>query len=223
MVNAAGRRQHTCFLRFNPAFAEELLAGSGHTYKELAELAAAGKPLPRFPLPSSLRVRLKFDTSDLSSENVLGFLPGSEPALAGEYIVVSAHLDGYGIGEPWNGDRIYNGAFDDAAYVATLIDFAEKLHSAKKPPRRPILFAVWTGEEKGLLGSRYYVGASHHLQREVRRQREPRSATSDLSAQDADHVGDRRLDLGRHGAAGCRWHEHPHPARSGARPQPAPP
>jgi hypothetical protein len=147
----------TLALRFNPAFAEELLAGSGHTYQELAELAAAGKPLPRFPLPSSLRVRLKFDTSDLSSDNVLGFLPGSDPALAGEYIVVSAHLDGYGIGEPWNGDRIYNGAFDDAAYVATLIDFAEKLHSARKPPRRPILFAVWTGEEKGLLGSRYYV------------------------------------------------------------------
>jgi hypothetical protein len=147
----------TLAMRFNPAFADELLGGSGHTYRELADLAAAGKPLPRFPLPSSLRVRLKFESFDLSSENVLGVLPGSDPALAGEYIVISAHLDGYGIGEPWNGDRIYNGAFDDAAYVATLIDFAEKLRSAKKPLKRPVLFAVWTGEEKGLLGSRYYV------------------------------------------------------------------
>jgi Zn-dependent M28 family amino/carboxypeptidase len=85
---------------------------------------------------------------------------GSDPALANEYIVISAHLDGYGIGEPWNGDRIYNGAFDDAAYVATLIDFAEALHAAKKTLKRPVLFAVWTGEEKGLLGSKYFVAHS---------------------------------------------------------------
>jgi hypothetical protein len=144
-------------LRFNPAFADELFAGSGHTYRELADLAAAGKPLPRFSIPATLRARMKFESSDLTSDNVLGVLPGSDPALAGEYIVISAHLDGYGVGEPWNGDRIYNGAFDDAAYVATLIDFAEKLHTAKTTVKRPVLFAVWTGEEKGLLGSRYYV------------------------------------------------------------------
>src|SRR5262249_35817131 len=86
-----------------------------------------------------------------------GVLPGSDPALAGEYIVISAHLDGYGVGEPWNGDKIYNSAFDDAAYVATMIDFAEALQAAKKKLKRPVLFGVWTGEEKGLLGSRYFV------------------------------------------------------------------
>jgi hypothetical protein len=143
--------------RFNPAFADELLAGSGHTYKELAGLLAAGKPLPRFIIPSRLRAHMKLETGDLKSDNVLGVLPGSDPALANEYIVISAHLDGYGIGEPWGTDNIYNGAFDDAAYVATLIDFAESLKSAKKSLKRPVLFAVWTGEEKGLLGSRYYV------------------------------------------------------------------
>jgi hypothetical protein len=143
--------------RLNSACADELLAGSGHTYQELAALLAAGKPLPRFAIPATLRTRLKFEAADLKSDNVLGVLPGSDPALAGEYIVISAHLDGYGIGEPWNGDNIYNGAFDDAAYVATLIDFAETLKMAKKSLKRPVLFAVWTGEEKGLLGSRYFV------------------------------------------------------------------
>jgi len=143
--------------RFNPAFADELLAGSGHTYKELADLAAAGKPLPRFGIPATLRAHMKFETAELKSDNVLGVLPGSDPALANEYVVISAHLDGYGIGEPWGTDNIYNGAFDDAAYVATLIDFAESLKAAKKALKRPVLFAVWTGEEKGLLGSRYFV------------------------------------------------------------------
>jgi Zn-dependent M28 family amino/carboxypeptidase len=144
-------------LRFNPGSADELLAGSGHTYKELADLATAGKPLPRFVIPATLRAHLKFETAELKSDNILGVLPGSDPALANEYIVISAHLDGYGIGEPWGTDNIYNGAFDDAAYVATLIDFAENLKAARITMKRPVLFAVWTGEEKGLLGSRYYV------------------------------------------------------------------
>jgi len=77
--------------------------------------------------------------------------------LSKEYVVVSAHLDGYGIGEPWGDDKIYNGAFDDAAYVATLIDMAERLHDAHAKPRRSLLFCVVTGEEKGLLGSKYFA------------------------------------------------------------------
>ena len=80
-------------------------------------------------------------------------LPGSDP----ETVVLSAHLDGYGLGTPNNGDGIYNGAFDDAAYVATLIDFAENLKRSGTKLKRSILFAVVAGEEKGLLGSRYYV------------------------------------------------------------------
>lgn len=143
--------------RFNPAFAEELFAGSAHTYKELLDLAAAGTPLPSFALPATLRAKMKFDAADLKSDNIIGVLPGSDPALAAEYVVVSAHLDGYGTGEPWNGDGIYNGAFDDAAYVATLIDMAEKMHAAGTRLKRSLLFVVVTAEEKGLLGSRYFA------------------------------------------------------------------
>ncbi len=143
--------------RLNPAAAGQLFEGTGHSYRELADLAASGKPLPRFDLPFRLRVHMKFEPSELASDNILGVLPGSDPALAGEYVVIAAHLDGYGIGEPWNGDRIYNGAFDDAAYVATLIDFAQQLKASGTKLKRPVLFAVWTGEEKGLLGSRWFV------------------------------------------------------------------
>jgi len=143
--------------RLNPAAADVLFDGSAHTYRDLADLVAAGKPVPRFDIPLRLRAHMKFESSDLRSDNILGVLPGSDPALASEYVVISAHLDGYGIGEPWNGDRIYNGAFDDAAYVATLIDFAQNLKASGTKLKRPVLFAVWTGEEKGLLGSRWYV------------------------------------------------------------------
>jgi Zn-dependent M28 family amino/carboxypeptidase len=100
---------------------------------------------------------MKFEAAELKSDNVLGVLPGSDPALASEYVVIGAHLDGYGIGEPWNGDKIYNGAFDDAAYVATMIDFAQQLKASGVKLKRSVLFGVWTGEEKGLLGSKWFV------------------------------------------------------------------
>ncbi len=143
--------------RFNPAESEVLFAGSGHSYKELAAIAAEGKPVPSFPLMGTFRARMHVETTDLQSDNVLATLPGADPQLASEYVVVSAHLDGYGVGEPWKGDRIYNGAFDDAAYVATLLDLAERLHDSGKKLKRSLLFVVVTGEEKGLLGSRYFT------------------------------------------------------------------
>jgi hypothetical protein len=141
-------------LRFNPASAEILFAGSGHTYKELY---ASSGPLPSFPLIGSLQASMKFTSADVESDNILAVLPGSDPVLSKEYVVISAHLDGYGLGEPWGADNIYNGAFDDAAYVATLIDFAEALKAAKQTTKRSILFCVVTAEEKGLLGSKYFT------------------------------------------------------------------
>jgi Zn-dependent M28 family amino/carboxypeptidase len=158
LADAAPAQTSTAMaFRLSPAVANLLFEGSGHTYRELADLAASGKPLPRFDLPLRLRAHMKFESADLRSDNVLGVLPGSDPALANEYVVIGAHLDGYGIGEPWNGDRIYNGAFDDAAYVATLIDFAQQLKASGVKLKRSVLFGVWTGEEKGLLGSKWFV------------------------------------------------------------------
>lgn len=154
---AAPRPSGPVGFRFNPALADVLFEGSGHSYKELLALAAQGRPVPTFPLDGTLAIRMQFDASSLVSDNVIGVLRGSDPTLADEYVVLSAHLDGYGMGEPWGGDRIYNGAFDDAAYVATLIDVAERLRASGTKLRRSLLFAVVTGEEKGLLGSRYYT------------------------------------------------------------------
>jgi len=144
-------------LRFNPEHAEMLFQGSGHTYKELREAEAQGKTLESFDLPLRLRAKLVFETTGIASDNLLAMLPGEDPQLRNEVIVLSAHLDGYRFGSPWKSDRIYNGTFDDAAYVATLIETAEKLRETKTKLRRSILFAVFTGEEKGLLGSRYFT------------------------------------------------------------------
>ena len=139
-------------IRLNPATAEALFAASGHTLAE-----AKANPQTAFPLKAQLRLKLKLTSHNLTSDNIIASLPGTDPALKDEYIVVSAHLDGYGIGEPRNGDRIYNGAFDDAAYVATLIDLAENIKAQNLKPRRSLLFVVVTAEEKGLLGSRYFA------------------------------------------------------------------
>ena len=142
---------------FSRADAGLLFETSGHTFQEMLDLQSAGKPLPRFPMNAALRAAMKTESRDLESDNILAVLPGSDPVLANEYVVVSAHLDGYGFGEPWNGDRIYNGAFDDEAYVATLIDMAERLHESGRKLKRSLLFCVVTGEEKGLLGSKYFA------------------------------------------------------------------
>jgi hypothetical protein len=133
----------------------KLLAGSGREASALIAAGSAGRPLPSFATPNRLRAALTLSERDISSPNVLAYLPGSEPKLADQVIVLSAHLDGYGYGEPVNGDRLYNGTLDDAAYVALLIRLAERRHG--QPFRRPILFAAFAGEEKGLLGSRWYV------------------------------------------------------------------
>ncbi len=143
-------------IRLSAAALPALLAGSGHDAAALLADGIAARPLPGFDLPARLEARLALSRRDFTSDNVLALLPGTDPALEGETIVIDAHIDGYGIGTPVNGDAIYNGAFDDAAYVATLVRLAKA--RAGKGYRRPVLFAVFTGEEKGLLGSRWFVG-----------------------------------------------------------------
>lgn len=142
----------------NPAHAEQFFAGSGHTLGEMLALGDAAKPLPRFPLSTKLRAHVNALTEHVESPNVIGVLPGSDPQLKNEYVVLSAHLDHLGIGEPINGDRIYNGAMDDASGVATLLDIASQLHDSDASLKRSILFVIVCAEEKGLLGSRYFAG-----------------------------------------------------------------
>ena len=141
---------------FDPAKAELLFRGSGHSFAELAALADASKALPRFALPLRLKAGIAATRSRLSSPNVIGVLEGSDPKRKSEYVTVSAHLDHLGVGAPIKGDAIYNGAMDNATGVASVLDMARRL-KAGAPPKRSILFLFFTAEEKGLLGSSYFA------------------------------------------------------------------
>ncbi len=141
----------------NPARADKLLAGSGHAISELLALVDADKPLPVFPMNVRLKASVKVERSMVESQNVAGILRGSDPSKRNEYVVLSAHLDHLGVGEPINGDKIYNGAMDNASGVAAILNVAEKMRDANLKPSRSILFLAVTGEEKGELGSRYFA------------------------------------------------------------------
>jgi Zn-dependent M28 family amino/carboxypeptidase len=141
----------------NPARADKLFAGSGHTFAELLAQVDADKPLPHFALPSRVRATVSVERSEVESQNVAGILRGTDPKRRDEYVVLSAHLDHLGVGEPINGDRIYNGAMDNASGVAAILDVAAQLHDGGMKPSRSLLFVAVTGEEKGELGSRYFA------------------------------------------------------------------
>jgi Zn-dependent M28 family amino/carboxypeptidase len=144
-------------LYFNPAHADKLFEGSGHTFAELADLAKDRKPLPHFPLTASIQAKTKVKTKAVESANLVAKLPGNDPQLKSEYVVLSAHIDHVGIGEPLNGDRIYNGAMDNASGTAVLLDVAAFLKKHPENLKRSLLFVFVTGEEKGLLGSKYFA------------------------------------------------------------------
>jgi hypothetical protein len=91
--------------------------------------------------------------------NVIGVLPGSDPALKDTYVLVTAHYDHLGMKDRGEGDRIYNGANDDASGTSSVLEIANALAGLKKRPARTIVFMTFFGEEEGLIGSEYYI---HH-------------------------------------------------------------
>jgi hypothetical protein len=144
-------------LAINPDHADKFLAGSGHTFAEILAADAAQQPLPHFPLGASIRARIAVKRSQVESPNVVGVLPGTDPNLKNEYVALSAHLDHLGIGEPINGDNIYNGAMDDGSGIASLLEIARALHDSGAELKRSLIFVAVTAEEKGLLGSWYFA------------------------------------------------------------------
>ncbi len=141
----------------NPEHADKLLAGTGHTFKEILALADAGKPLPHFAIPASLQAKVAVKRGQVESQNVAAIYPGTDAVLKNEYVVMSGHIDHIGVGEPINGDRINNGAMDNAAGVAAMLDMVADLKDRGAKVKRSILFVAVTGEEKGLLGSKYFA------------------------------------------------------------------
>jgi hypothetical protein len=142
-------------MRLNADAFARLIAGSGRDGAAILRAGGRDAPLPAFDIPARLKAHFAIRTARYASPNVLAILPGTDPRLKDEVVVLGAHLDGYGYGEPVGGDSLYNGALDDAAYVALLAQLADDRRG--RGFRRTILFAAFTGEEKGLLGSNWYV------------------------------------------------------------------
>jgi hypothetical protein len=144
-------------ININPERADEFFAGTGHTIAEILAAADGQKPLPRFPLAATIKVHAQLKKSQVESQNVAGLLPGTDPKLKNEYVVLTAHLDHIGLGMPINGDSIYNGAMDDASGIASILEIARLIHESGAKLRRSVIFLAVTGEEKGLQGSRYFA------------------------------------------------------------------
>lgn len=136
------------------AIAAELLAGSGQTLADLQRAIDASLEPNSFVIPGK-RVTLEMDmeTDLLQTANVVAFLEGADPQLKEEVVVFSAHYDHLGRNE----DEVYNGADDDGSGTTALLEVAEAFTLNPVAPKRSLLFVDFTGEEKGLLGSRYYV------------------------------------------------------------------
>ena len=132
-------------------------AGRPETVAQLVEASAQGKP-HNFPLGLRARIRRESKIRRITSENVVALLPGDPASPTGkEMVVYGAHLDHMGVGKPVNGDNIYNGASDDAAGVASILEIARAFTRIGHPLRRGVLVLFVTAEERGLLGSEWFA------------------------------------------------------------------
>lgn len=136
--------------------AEALFSEEAHSLEEIRTIAQKAKP-PAFPLSKCVTIRRQSRHTAVNSVNVLALIEGSDPKLRSEYVVYSAHLDHLGIGPDVDGDKIYNGAVDNASGCAILMEIARAFSALPGPPKRSVLLLLATGEEAGLLGSDYFA------------------------------------------------------------------
>jgi Zn-dependent M28 family amino/carboxypeptidase len=134
--------------------AKELFAKSGQDLSEMIKQARAPgfKPVP---LNATASVSIQSTYSTCTSKNVIGYIEGNKNPE--EYILYTAHWDHIGIGNPVDGDSIYNGALDNASGTSTVLAIAEMHANVKTPPDRSVIFLFVTAEEQGLLGSEFYA------------------------------------------------------------------
>jgi hypothetical protein len=138
--------------------AELLFAAAPKSLDQVFAGAREGR-VDHFALPVTVKMHTVSQHAAIQSPNIIGVLPGSDPQLRREYVVYSAHLDHLGICPAVNGDNVCHGARDNASGTAAVLEIARAFAQLPHPPRRSILFAFVTGEEKGLLGSDYFA---HH-------------------------------------------------------------
>lgn len=143
-------------VRLARAGAEALFSDASRSFADVQ--AAAAKGAHGFNLGTTATIHATFHRRRVQSPNVVAVLRGSDSSLRNEYVVYTAHLDHEGVGPPMDGDPIYHGALDNTGGAATLLAVA-RAFAAEPPPRRSIVFVAVTGEERGLLGSDFFVNS----------------------------------------------------------------
>jgi len=142
-------------------FADKILLNDKQTISQLEELLFQKALIKSFETKSLLMGNTDVIQEKTKTGNVIAYLKGSNPALAGEYIVIGAHHDHLGLGGPGSSSRmpdtiaVHYGADDNASGVSAVLEIAEKLKSLK--PGRSIIFTTFGAEEKGIIGSNYFV------------------------------------------------------------------
>ncbi len=133
-----------------------LCAMAGQDFEALKKAAITREFRP-VPLGVTASIAITTKIRPVDSQNVIAKVEGSDPRLKDEYVIYTAHWDHLGIGEPVNGDRIYNGALDNASGTATMLEIARAFRKLQPAPKRSVLFLAVTAEEQGLLGAEYYA------------------------------------------------------------------
>jgi Zn-dependent M28 family amino/carboxypeptidase len=134
--------------------ANEILGYAGQTVETLKTAIEKDYEPHSMPLPGvAMKIETRLEEQLVQCRNVLGFIEGSDPELKNEVVVIGAHLDHLGK----RGDYIFNGADDNGSGSVAVMEVAHAFAVNPVKPKRSVLFALWTGEEKGLLGSRHYT------------------------------------------------------------------
>lgn len=134
-------------------FLTKTLAGTFDFQSDKKQIDEAMSPRSRVLEGASLSVEADVDYLETPVSNVVALIPGSDERLKDEVVVVGAHYDHVGA----RGEHIYNGADDDGSGTVAILEIAEAFIESGIHPKRSVLFALWNAEERGLLGSRYYV------------------------------------------------------------------
>ncbi len=140
----------------NPELAEMLFEDALYDYEQVRVMERTDT-LRAFHLPITMTFRGRFSNRDFLSPNLVALVRGSDPQLARTAVVVSAHYDHFGIATSGTGDRIFNGAVDNALGVGGVLEIARVVAGLPRAPRRSIIFLFTTAEEEGLLGARHFL------------------------------------------------------------------
>lgn len=155
-VNLPYNAANNFSILFNPLRAGILFSGSGYSLKDVYSMHKKNS-MKSFPLKTELSFSGKFKEREFTSKNIIGMIEGNDPVLKDSYLIISAHYDHLGIGPAVKGDSVYNGVQDNAMGVAALLQLAKALKKHQSEIKRSVIFIFLTGEEKGLIGSSYYV------------------------------------------------------------------